>query len=620
MNEGEVWTVEHGASRELSIRQFPSQTTATFYLILFVFLGAALAASIGPSPVCMTPVLLSLLLMPVRAVLAVPRRELALEDQEAAAALKLNGAYQRVQEAIDGLAAEVGFRRPIRLIVSRRPNEARASGSWRRHYLLLGAELLEKVARDLGDAAQRDKAQALLLHEIGHHLHRDVQRIGYAGELLKSCATLLPWWTFFLIGWLGLALLMGEAILEVDIQSVTGLTPELQELLAPLLTLSPEEAAEVRSRLESVSAGLLLSFLLNAFFPIAVTGLVLWLFFWRRMLRLQEFYADALVAAQGLGWAELGAAIARYGYSVRPAPPAQPGLGNAIRRALVGRLARFGAEPGETTAFIGTPDRWGWRSRRWLSLHPTLRERRLLWLEPQLFLEEWPGVAWATAVLVLTLDVMLVNPLTGYHLSAHPVHISTIGIFLLVSAWLMPMLALNRPFWRPLGKLLLIVFGLRWAWLALNVALLLTLATLAPAFTQELLNLTVLSTARSVVVPETVVVGDPLQMSLAILPALFGLQLVQLGGVLLLLALYTLFQRGVAQHARAADWIKRHWLLVVGLAVIVGALFVTPLSDLVGGRGAMLVTTRRMMLYTGALLVGFVVWLQLRRLRLVADE
>lgn len=612
MNQAETPTPTPNPSPALSITRFPSQTTATYYLILLVFLGTLLAASLGPSPVCMAPVVLSLLVLPVRAVLSIPRRELALEDKGATKDLKARGLYQSVQDTIDALAAEAGFDRPIHLIVSSRPYEARATGSWRQHYMLLGAALLEKVAHDLEQPAHREKARALLLHEIGHHLHRDVQRIGYAGQLLKSCATLLPWWAFFLVGWLSFSLLMGEALLAFDIQSSGILTPELRQMFAPLIELSPSERAEIRNRLQTVSIGLLISFLINALLPIAAIALVLWLFFWRRMVRLQEYYADALVQARAIGWNVLAGAMGRYSSLLRPAPSEPSGIQRWFRRAFLRPLSRAG----EPLALFKSPSEWA-PFGGWLALHPTYRQRMQRLRQPQRFLDDWRSAAWSTAILVLALDVMLVNPLTAYHLSAYPVHISTLAIFLLTSTWLLPHLALDRPVWRPLLKSLLIIFGLRWAWLLLNTMLLLALAVLAPTFASELLNLTALSGARSVIIPETLPVSDPLQMSLAILPALAGLQLLQVAGVGLLLGIYYLLQKQVAGARPATYRIKRHWLLVLGLSVVIAVLFLTPLSDLIAGRADALATPGRIGLYVSGLAAGVIIWRLLQSPRMI---
>ncbi len=597
------------ASSDVHLGYLPSQTTATFYLILLVFLGTLLSALIGPSPVCMTPVVLSLLVLPVRAVLATPRREMTLEDKAATEALKAQGLYQKVQETIDALAAEAGFGRPIRLLVSRRPHEARATGSWRRHYILLGSSILEQIAHDLDHPDHREKARALLLHEIGHHVHRDVQRIRYAGELLKSSATLLPWWTLFLVGWLSFALLMGEAFLGFDIHSVNTLTPEVRQMLAPLVDLSPAQRTQITNQIQNVSLGLLLGFLINAFLPIIVIGFVLWLFFWRRMVRLQEYYADGLVRSHGFPWEALAAAMGRYPDLLTPASPAPSSLGVWLQQTLIQPVRKavqplgfFRRLPGEKSYL-----------NRWFALHPTYRQRVLQMRDPQRLFEGWQSVAWSTAILVLALDVMLVNPLTSYHLAAFPVHMSTLGIFLMVSTWFLPFLASNRPFRRPLLFILLIIFAVRWIWLLINAGLLPVLALFVPSLATEILNLTIITGARSAVLPETLLVLDPLQESLALLPRLFALQTLQLGGVVLLLGVYYKLQKNVARRAPATQWRPRHWLIVVGLSSVVGALFLTPLSDLISARTTELLAPSRIALYAVGLLVGFASWYRINR-------
>lgn len=61
-----------------------------------------------------------------------------------------------------------------------------AVGSWRRHYLFVGQEIAQQLDNDLQTPGRQAVAESALLHEIAHFLHRDVQRVGYTRELLRS--------------------------------------------------------------------------------------------------------------------------------------------------------------------------------------------------------------------------------------------------------------------------------------------------------------------------------------------------------------------------------------------------------------------------------------------------
>src|SRR5690606_7989652 len=190
-------------------------------------------------------------------VLAAPGKELAAQDQQATAELRASGEYGRVQKGITKLATRVGFHRPVKLIVSHHPIEARAFGSWRRHYLLLGRGMVNKVAADLQSADKRPLAESFLLHELAHIVHKDVRRISYTRALFHSSVTILPWWMLLLIAWLMVSLLSGRALLEFNPETI--LEPAVREMLAPMIELSPAQRAEVAEAVENISPGLVLN-------------------------------------------------------------------------------------------------------------------------------------------------------------------------------------------------------------------------------------------------------------------------------------------------------------------------------------------------------------------------
>ena len=569
----------------------PTQTEAAFWLIVIVFLGVLLAAGTGASPLYMPPIVLSLLLLPLRAVLALPGRELAHQDSVATQNLQANGAYQQLQNAITGLAVQAGFHRPIKLVISRRPDEARAFGSWRRHYLLLGEAVATKLVEDLANETHRAKAQAMLLHEIGHIVHKDVQRIGYTRQLLRSCVTIVPWWMFFLMGWLSFSLLMGQAFLDFDPAGFANADPLLRELFAGAWNISPATRADIAGKVQTISLGLLLNFIVYAFWPIAVTGSVLWLFYWRQMVRVQEYYADAL-AATGIG-GELAVlqAMGRYRTWFRPAVPAPRLAWRAwpaqfrvgIRRLLTPR----------SLAFVGQPARSIPAGlRQWFTLHPTYKQRYQCLQEPRQILAGWPQTAWPAAFLTLALDVMLISPLASYYLLGYPIHFGTLAIFALLSVWLLPHVVQGEPFGWPLAKGLLAIFGVRWLWLALNLGLLLGVVFLLPGIAYEELNLLVLAMSGFSRLPDAMPVTDPAGLALQIIPGYLLLQMFQLAVVVGLLLAYAAWQRAAARQpaapGREVNWRRRHWLGLLAFMTAAITLLLTPVTDLLSGELATL--------------------------------
>lgn len=576
------------------IRSLPTQTETAFWVIVVVFLGTLLIGLVGNFPIYMPPVVLSILVLPVRAVLASPDKELKREDKTTTKQLHDEGILARLQDAIDGNAARSGFRRPIRLVISQEANEMRAAGTWRRHYIFLGGKIARKIAADLDNPQHADKANAVLLHEIGHIANRDVQRISYTRELLYSCITVLPWWMALLTGWIGLSFLAGEAMLNFDIRAIPEADPIVQDVMAPLLELSPEERAEISEKMETLSVGLMLNFVISALWPIAAIALVLWLFFWRQMLRTREYYADHLASVVGGSELAVIKALGRYPVFFRPKPP-QPITWTArIKQAINTRWQLIRPRP----LALAAPPR---RLLNVWSLHPNFIQRKTVLENPLQLFNNWWSVAWSTAILTLAIDVALINPLAFYYLVGYPAHLSAITTFALLSAWMLPFIALKKPFIRPLLLSLGLILGLRWAWLLFNVGFVLLVVFLMPDYALETFNLLALSGTAQM--PESLPVAEPAPFILSILPAVFGLQLLQLITIPILLYLYYRLQRLVAgRRSLRLSWGRRHWLLVVALSVAAVTLFLTPLSDLLSGEAANVIQPGRLVSYGVGLL------------------
>lgn len=239
---------------KFDLRAFPNQTAVSFWIIVLVLLGVMIAGAIGPSPVLMWPTTLTILILPVRALLAWPDREIhKRQDRQATAVLTTNGALPRLQTTLTALATSNGYHEPIKVIIGPATDKINAVGSWRRHYLFIGQEIAQQLDSDLQTPQRQAVAEAALLHEIAHFLHRDVQRVGYTRELLRSSFIVILWWMFFLLGWLGFTGLAGQAYLNLDLSQVPNLPPMALELLEPVVALSPDERAEIVEKIDTIS-------------------------------------------------------------------------------------------------------------------------------------------------------------------------------------------------------------------------------------------------------------------------------------------------------------------------------------------------------------------------------
>lgn len=82
---------------KIDLRDFPNQTAVSFWIIVLVLLGVMVAGAIGPSPILMWPTTLTILILPVRALLAWPDQEIKKrQDRQATAVLTANGTLPRL--------------------------------------------------------------------------------------------------------------------------------------------------------------------------------------------------------------------------------------------------------------------------------------------------------------------------------------------------------------------------------------------------------------------------------------------------------------------------------------------------------------------------------------------
>jgi Zn-dependent protease with chaperone function len=590
------------------LHTLPTQVEAAFWLISLVILATLFGGLVGGSPIWMWPIVLTILILPLRAVLALPGREVKRQDVVARQQLEAEGVYERLQTAIDQLATQAGFHQPIRLLISRRPRETRATGSWRRHYILLGAQIARQLDADLRLPEQRDKARALLGHEIGHLLHRDVQRIGYTRELLRACFVWLPWWMLFLIGWLGAAYLLVDSALHFNVGQIEGMTPELQTLVAPFMELSPQARAEILEKMETISFALIFGFIINALWPILTICFVLWLFYWRRMVRVQEYYADQLAADLTQNEQSLLYAFGRYPGWINPAVPDKnpwqrlKSAGSRLAASLSSPLFSFSGYGSLNLALLHR------RFVRWFALHPTYRERAACLKEPAQLHRDWFGVAGAITALVVTLNVLLITPLISYHLMSNIAHFATLAIFLLLSTWLLPFMISGEPFKPYLVRMLLLIFGIRAVFALVDRAFMILLALVAPTTAGNFINYLILAMARYSRPLEELPVQDPFLFMLTNIPLYLAYQvIIPPAAVVFMLFLYYQLNHDLFRHMAVEDqgqmkWRHWHWFSVIALSISVTTLVLIPVADLLGG--TLSLSPARIFMHLAGLLAG----------------
>lgn len=601
---------------KVNLRAFPNQTAVSFWIIVLVLLGVMVAGAIGPSPILMWPITLTILILPVRALLAWPDQEIKKrQDRQATAVLTTNGVLPRLQTALTTLATTNGYHEPIKIIIGSATDKMNAVGSWRRHYLFIGQEIAQQLDSDLQKPGRQAVAEAALLHEIAHFLHRDVQRVGYTRELLRSSFIVILWWMVFLLGWLGFTSLAGQAYLDFDLRQLPNMDPMALELLTPIITLSPDQRVEIVEKAETISVGLVLNYVVNAFVPIIWMGFFLWLFFWRRMLRLQEHYADDFVNSITQQPDALYTAWLDYEPQSLLVTMDQQSLVNRLQEAWRGFLFQIT----EALPFATSP--WYQRLigrisqfKQWFAYHPTVAQRRTLLVNPMGIYDSWRSVALTALALVLALEVLLITPLSSYHTGTYIIHFTTLAIFILLATWVLPLLVQQQTVQASLKKSLVLIYGVRWAWLLLNIVLILFLAITAPDYALSILNSVAFSGGRFAGNPSSLPIDNALDTIINIIPSYLGLQLLSLGAVVLLLFVYIRFQQRASRMVAPVNWRWRHREMIFTLSMAAVTLGLTPLSDILQGEFDLLLHPVRVLSYIVGL--GCVLWLVVRDRRM----
>lgn len=463
---------------KLNIFALPSQTTILFGLIVAVLLGTVLVGSIDPSlPACMRPLPLTLLVLSLRRFLGWPEREMARHDLQPA-----GDDLAALRQAIAEDVQDIGLPRVPQLVVGPDKRLIKTFGSFRHWYIAMGRERALDWQKKLKDPKEASATHAGLIHELHHFKNGDYWQMGYARELLLVVAIFSIWVMALSTGFGVFLLLVRPHLVQFDpvgfVNKIQTLTPEARQIFLQLLP-SVEAMAEFREQASIIDPLLSTTLITSAVLPLILAGVILWLVYWRKLLRVREFYADA------------GA--------VHIQKETDP-----LRSILAGIPLRFlQAYPdSDTPADLRQKGEGFWSktkkliSKLW-DFHPDLATRIVCWQEPSKAFDTWGGAAILAGSLILILDIVLASsPLTLLYIGQWPMHFSTLAIFVVVSLWVITPLALGKIAWPDTLKIIAIVVGLRLAWLAMTIGVLATLLFLAPAVLSDILTTAVANTAR----------------------------------------------------------------------------------------------------------------------------
>jgi len=464
---------------KLNLFVLPNQTNTLFGLIVIIFLGAIAAGSVGTQPF-MFPLALGLLILPLRAFLARPERELRRHKWKQA-----DAEFSDLVSIVEDKAKAIGLPRIPRLVISEGEIELQALGSLRHWYIVLSRTEALRLQADLNDSDCVPAVQAMFIHELYHYKSGDYWQMVYTQELLRLTAAFMLWAIAFLVGFGFFLLVVQPDVLKLDwsalVSQLSILPPEIREIYLTVLP-SAQDIAEMQKKAAEINIVYVLYFIVDATLPFIIASLILWLFYWPKFMRTREIYADAGVV-----------------HTLREA------------RSLFYALVLNMRDKPTSTDWL--PISWPTRATRWLKIarlawqrlsrltffekhHGTARRCQALADPANGAYDRWQVTALLIGSLALILEIFLSTPLMLPYQGQWPMHFTVLVVSVVVTLALMPLLVSREPLQKPASKIIGAVVAMRFAWLILTIGLMFFLLVFAPRFLSEALTSAIISIAR----------------------------------------------------------------------------------------------------------------------------
>lgn len=421
----------------LDIFALPSYTAIIFTLIAAVILGIAFTALLPGSQLWWPPVILGLTLLPLRDFLQWPERLLR-EYRPCAERADRKPDAGPVHRQIEASLAALAPDRSPELCITDAPVVIESFGTFRRRYLALGATPAARLAKNLASDRRRQPYLAMLCHELAHFINHDMSLAQLSRSLLKMTVVVMS-----ASIWIGLLMVAFLVIVSPDIlrpefwthmsERLAALAPAFRGLdFSWVLNSLQQQNPYAFERLQDpVGRGALwLSsslYLLGAQLPFVLVGAVLWLFYWPRLMRIRELYADVRAAQMLHDPDAILKALSLHGFlSLAP----EPEIRTRWQRLRIGWSRVIGQARGlpMKLPLVG----------RLFALHPDLKTRERCLADPVEVFGKPHEIAVTIGLAAILLDLATRGILTAAYIYEPGPFLPILIVFVITAIWLLP--------------------------------------------------------------------------------------------------------------------------------------------------------------------------------------
>ncbi len=404
----------------LNVFALPTRTTLLFALIILVIALPLLASFGSGSPICAPFIVFWMLLLPLRDFL---RRPDSLREQYA-----LTDARERfpmLTQRWGDLARTCAQIKPPRLLLTARDATLFTFGTFTRRFVAMSQPTANELERALSAEATRARGEAVLLHELAHFVHHDVEMAYFSRSVLKITVffmtlnffvlALTPWLYNYGRTFFDFRHMVPEELLN----AITMGEPALAQALVQMPVVEPV----VWLRYEA--------FVLSAHAPLILGSLILGGAYWRALLRTRELYADARVA--------------QWQRTIQPLW--EQLLRTQTFQVLQPRVANAGEKIRQWVTQWRLYNPLGWHTPRgWFSAHPTLAMRRECLDHPERIYGGEVTIGATAGLTVVLLNLTLGSLLLSRYLRGPNSGVPFLVGFSVLALSLLPsLLALEQP-------------------------------------------------------------------------------------------------------------------------------------------------------------------------------